>query len=153
ESHGISNLHGPHHDAHAFTTSGRPLRVATRALYAVSPPPSSSLAWRCSAASAAGEPASSARACAGVGGFACGSVEPQPAASASRSASSVRAPPAANVARMARSLADHTIPPSYLLQCGYPPVLDGEALVRVVPVPGKCRTSLSRPACARRLPH
>ena len=54
---------------------------------------------------------------------------------------SAQAPAATKGARMARSLAYPAIRPSYLIQCRYPPVLDGETLVRVLPVPGASRTS------------
>ena len=56
-------------------------------------------------------------------------------------AGAAQAPSRARMARMARSLAYRRIRPSYLLQCGYPAVLNGEALVRVLSVPGNRRIS------------
>src|SRR4051812_48336362 len=55
---GNSKRHGPHHDAHLFTTTGYPLRLAMRASNAFLPPPRIMLDWRCSEASGAGAPPS-----------------------------------------------------------------------------------------------
>ena len=73
-----SARHGSHHEAHLLITTGRPRSAARRARRARASPGSSSLAWACSAASGAGEPAR--RACI------CATVSPDGAAGMARGA-------------------------------------------------------------------
>src|SRR6185312_2137934 len=76
---GNSVWHGPHHDAHLLTTTGKPFSDAIRWSNAVGPPPSSLLAWSCSEESGGGESLNAAltRLCEGASFFGCD--EPQPA--------------------------------------------------------------------------
>src|SRR6185312_3923074 len=76
---GNSVWHGPHHDAHLLTTTGKPFSDAIRWSNAVGPPPSSLLAWSCSEDSGGGESLNAAltRWCEGASFFGCD--EPQPA--------------------------------------------------------------------------
>src|SRR4051812_32111728 len=73
---GNSALHGPHHEAHLFTTTGCPRSAARRALYASGPPPSSWFACSCRSPSGAGAPASSFAAREAVGAALFGVSEP-----------------------------------------------------------------------------
>src|SRR5437016_3353474 len=55
---GNSDRHGPHQDAHLFTTTGRPRSAATWRSKALVEPPTTVLPWRYTAASGGGAPCS-----------------------------------------------------------------------------------------------